>query len=156
MSLEKLYSMPGHLIRRCQQISVGIYLDECKQFDLKPVDFAVLSALDSFTDIDQITLSGLIAIDRSSIGRVVENLEGKGLISRRADSQDRRTKRLRLTKQGGAQFAQIKSSVDHVQERILKPLSKTQRTQFINCLEKIALHNNEISRVPVRSAPPQK
>lgn len=29
--------MPGHLLRRCQQIAVAVFLEECRAFDLSPI-----------------------------------------------------------------------------------------------------------------------
>ena len=156
MLLEKLYRIPGHLLRRCQQISIAIFLEECQDDDIRPVDFAVLSALQSHSDIDQITLSRLIAVDRSSIARIVESLEQRGLIKRFGNPADRRTKCLKLTRKGASLINKVQPAVNRVQERILKPLSKSEREVFLACLEKITHTNNEFSRAPIQSPLPAK
>jgi len=152
MSLENLYTMPGHLLRRCQQIAIAIFLEECKSLDIRPVDFAVLSALETVTDIDQVTLSGLIAVDRSSIARIVENLARKGLIVRQVGANDRRSKCLRITKKGTLLLGKAFPALQRVQERILEPLTKVQQKQFLDCLKKITHLSNEASRAPIRTA----
>ncbi len=37
--------MAGHLLRRCQQIAVAIFLEECRSLELTPLQFAVLDSL---------------------------------------------------------------------------------------------------------------
>ena len=41
-----IYDKPGHLIRRLQQIAVAIFMDESKAFDITPVQYAALLAID--------------------------------------------------------------------------------------------------------------
>ena len=37
-------NMAGHLLRRCHQIAVAIFLDECAAYDLTPLQFVVRSS----------------------------------------------------------------------------------------------------------------
>ena len=41
----RLIEMPGHLIRRLQQISFALFLDQAKAFDVTPVQYAALVAI---------------------------------------------------------------------------------------------------------------
>lgn len=149
MKLKDLYTDPGHLIRRAYQISVAIFLEECRDFDLRLVDCAVLYGIHAMPETDQIGLSRAVAIDRSSIARVVDKLVGRGLIARRVSDEDRRVNRLSLTDEGNNIVEQIQPIVDEVNQRILEPLNKKEREQFIHCLGKICEVNNEKSRAPL-------
>ena len=80
MHLRDLYTQPGHLIRRAQQIAVALFIEECAEFDLTPVQYAALVADQEHPGIDATRLSALIAFDRSTLGNVLERLE-----ARRAD-----------------------------------------------------------------------
>src|ERR1700748_2567546 len=84
--------MPGHLARRFQQIAVAVFLSEVEQagYDLTPVQYAALAAVSANPGIDQVTLAGLIAYDRTTITGVVDRLAQKGLVARQASSRDRR------------------------------------------------------------------
>src|SRR5215213_2944818 len=68
--------MPGHLARRFQQIAVAVFLAEVEDagFDLTPVQYAALAAIKLNPGIDQVTLAGLIAYDRTTITGVVDRL----------------------------------------------------------------------------------
>jgi DNA-binding MarR family transcriptional regulator len=107
--MEELYEMPGHLIRRAQQISTALFTDECGAFDLTSVQYAALCAIKANPNVDATRLSALIAFDRSTIGDVVERLESKGWISRRSSLQDRRIKLLRLSPARPARAASCRS-----------------------------------------------
>ena len=78
-----LTAMPGHLLRRCQQIAVAIFLDECSGLELTPLQFAVLQTLASRGPLDQVSLGGLTAMDRSSTAQVVSRLEQQKLMTKK-------------------------------------------------------------------------
>jgi len=155
-SLELLYSTPGYLIRRCHQIAVAIFLEGCKPHDVRHLDFAVICALGSCKEADQITLSGLIGVDRSSITRLVDSLERKGLVQRKISPKDHRVRLIRLTRKGQSLLRKMIPTASPIGDRVLECLTITQRKQFLVCLKKIAEANNEISRAPVRTVTSSK
>jgi MarR family transcriptional regulator, lower aerobic nicotinate degradation pathway regulator len=147
---DSLYDMPGHLIRRCHQISVALFHQECAVYGITPQQYAVLRVLASHDGEDQITLAGLAAFNRTTAGEIVARMEEAGLLTRRDGSADRRVKNLFITKEGKRLLKDIHAAVRRVQERLLEPLDKTERRQFIACLTRIADVNNELSRAPLR------
>ena len=56
-----LYSLPGHLIRRLQQIALAIFAEATKAFGITAVQYAALQAIRTNPGVDQIRLAGLIA-----------------------------------------------------------------------------------------------
>jgi DNA-binding MarR family transcriptional regulator len=155
MSLEDLYSKPGHLIRRCQQIAIAIFLEETKEFDITPVQYAALIAIESHPEIDATRLSHLIAFDRSTLGNVLERLEQKKLVARTSGEEDRRVKKLILTKTGAQVLRDIKVGVERAQARMLAPLKQEERRRFISMLERIVHINNDFSRAPHKAVAPK-
>jgi MarR family transcriptional regulator, lower aerobic nicotinate degradation pathway regulator len=149
-TLAALYGAPGHLIRRCQQIAVAIFMDETKSFDLTPVQYAALVAVRAQPGLDQTRLVKLIALDRSTIGSVVERLETKGLIARRTGSADKRSKLLYPTKQGSVTLDAIAGAVARAQTRILAPLPPAERARFMAMLARLVDLNNGLSRAPLQ------
>ena len=75
----------GHLARRFQQIAVAVFLAEVDEagFDLTPVQYAALATITADPALDQVTLAGLIAYDRTTITGVIDRLVQKGLAERR-------------------------------------------------------------------------
>lgn len=150
MSLQEIYSMPGHLLRRCQQISIAIFLDECRDYDIRHLEYAVLKAVDALPDVDQITLAGSIAIDRTSIGRIVGRLERKQYITRYKRKDDARVNCVRISRKGKALLQELDPIVQRVEQRIVEPLTSAQRIQFMEILETICEFNNGLGRAPNR------
>lgn len=142
--------LPGHLLRRCHQIAVAIFLDECSVYDLTPLQFAVLIALAEQGSQDQVTLGGEIALDRTTITVVVRNLEERGLILRDKSGRDQRSKIVSITAAGQELLKQVLPAVQQAQERIMSPLTHDEGMQLLKLLEKLAEGNNALSRAPVR------
>lgn len=128
---------PGHLIRRAHQLSVGIFMEEAGDFDVTPVQFAILNALIDAPGEDQVTLASKVAFDAATFGSVIGRLEAKGWVRRKADSEDRRRKRLWITVAGQQAAAQMKRAVGKVQRRLLGPLDETERAQLAVLLSKL-------------------
>lgn len=150
--MSAIYSMPGHLIRRLQQISASVFAEHMKSMglDLTSPQFAALSMLHDHPRIDQATLAGLIAYDRPTIGGVVDRLVNKGLVKRETSTLDRRSKSLTLTEEGEALLARLQPVVVQSQEEILPGLTEQEKQEFIRLATKIAENGNALSRAPLQ------
>jgi len=145
-----LTDMPGHLIRRLQQIASALFLDQAKAFEFTPVQYAALVAISNHPGLDQTALCNEIALDRSTIGDVVSRLEKRGLINRTNGAADRRTKSLHLTAAGSRMIRDIEPAVAATQQLILAPLKASERSAFMQMLKHLVHLNNEHSRAPLR------
>ena len=45
VTMDAVYTKPGYLFRRMQQIAVAIFVEECRAYDLTPVQYAALVAI---------------------------------------------------------------------------------------------------------------
>ncbi|WP_454616222.1 MarR family winged helix-turn-helix transcriptional regulator [Bradyrhizobium cenepequi] len=151
VTMDAVYTAPGYLFRRMQQIAVSIFVEECRAFDLTPVQYASLIAIQTHPGIDATRLSAVIAFDRSTLGNVIERLQTKGLIERKPGSGDKRVKLLTITKQGAALLREIMPSVERAQARMLQPLKPSDRKTLMALLAQLVDLNNEASRVPLRA-----
>ena len=150
MSYDDLYRMPGHLIRRAQQIAVSIFSEEFRSFGITPVQYALLCTVRDHPGTEQISLANLVAFDRSNTGDVVARLEEKGLVRRVAGDADRRTKLVYLSREGKALLEAVQPAIEVSQERILAPLDTEERKAFMALLAKLVDVNNSNSRAPRR------
>jgi DNA-binding MarR family transcriptional regulator len=151
ITMDAVYTAPGYLFRRMQQIAVSIFVEECKAFDLTPVQYAALVAIHTHPGIDATRLSAVIAFDRSTLGNVIERLEAKQLIEREPSPGDKRVKLLTLTRAGTALLRAIVPSVERAQARMLQPLKAADRKKLMVLLTQLVDLNNEASRVPLRA-----
>jgi DNA-binding MarR family transcriptional regulator len=150
MSLRDLYAKPGHLIRRAHQISWALFLAECADYNITPVQYSALVAIQERPGVDATRLSALIAFDRSTIGNVIERLEARGLVTRRAGAEDRRQKLLFLSEAGERLLHDVTPLVERVQERILAPLTPDERLIFVRLLDRMGQVNNDVTSAPLR------
>lgn len=152
--VEEIVNMPGFLIRRCNQISMAIFLDETAGFDLSPAQYGALALIAAEPGMDQTLLMERSALDRSSVTKCVERLEGRGAITRQVDRCDRRVRRLFASEEGMALLQAVDEHVRRSQERILQPLGPERAYLFMEMLKELTRTHNEASRVPLRDAAP--
>ena len=148
--MDEVYTAPGYLFRRVQQISAAIFTEECKAFDLTSVQYAALFAIRTHPGIDATRLSAVIAFDRSTIGDVMERLEAKAMSN--ASPARRQARQAFVSHQAGTDLLrQVMPSVDRVQARMLAPLKPADRKTLLTLLDQLVDLNNEVSRVPLRA-----
>ena len=132
---QRMNAMPGHLLRRCHQIAVALFLDECGPLDLTPLQFSVLSALAEHGPCDQATLSGLTAIDRTTVQVVFGNLNKLGFVTRTRSRVDRRAKIIAITSPGRELLRAAMPLVERTQRRYPSaPLTPREREARRGCL----------------------
>jgi len=155
-AIDTLYDMPGHLIRRSQQVAVGLFMDEMGDLDMTPVQYAALMTIASHPGVEAARMSELVAFDRSTLADVIDRIESRGWIRRARSARDGRAKSLWLTPEGAAMFARVTPMVERVQERILEPLSVEERDVYLRLMRRLlGLHTGEsrYGRAPAGSEP---
>jgi DNA-binding MarR family transcriptional regulator len=135
-----IHRMPGHFIRRLQQVAVKLFSDQVGMH-LTPVQFAALAAAAQRPGIDQARLSELIGYDRATIGGVIDRLESRGWLARSPSRVDRRLKLVRITPAGKKVFARALPAVKVAQETLLEPLESGERRDFERLLLKVLAHH---------------
>jgi len=143
-----LEELPGHHIRRLQQIAVAIFLQETERHGVTPVQYAALQRIGIAPGVDQRTLARAIGLDTSTIAGVVDRLETRGLMQRNASPEDRRVRLLTLTEAGEELLEAIEPDMMNAQERILAPLSTSEQAEFMRMLRVLVTANNDMSRAP--------
>lgn len=144
--------MPGHLVRRFQQIAVAVFHAEVEALghDITPVQYAALVAVGGHEGIDQTTLAGMIAYDRATITGVIDRLVQKGLLVRRVGKRDRRARQLGLTPEGRQVIASITPAVEAAQKVMLRGLTPAEAAELIRLMTKAIEATNDLSRAPMR------
>lgn len=144
----QLDSLPGHLVRRLQQIAVALFLQETEPWNLTPVQYAVLHAVSEKPGLDQRTLARTVGLDTSTTGGVVDRLEARSLLVRNATPQDRRVRMLTLTDDGQHLLQAATPAMMRAQERMLAPLTVPQRKEFMRLMGIVVAAGNADSRAP--------
>lgn len=95
-----------------------------------------LLLVDSHPGIRPSIIAGLILRDRSATGRLMEQMEGHGLITRRQSSTDSRVQELYITDKGAALAAQIRPLVTEQSADFFKFISADEQQQLMDILKR--------------------
>ena len=131
--------MPGHIIRRMNQLSTHVFAVRMQEagLDLTPVQFAALDAIVAHPGLDQASIAAKIAYDRATIGGVIDRLEQKGYVERRVSKRDRRAREVRITPMGQETYKTVLPIVLDLQQDILPGLTRDEREAFLRLAGKV-------------------
>jgi DNA-binding MarR family transcriptional regulator len=105
--------------------------------DVTPGLFGVLVIIESNPDLKQSELARATQLDRSTVVTVIDNLERRGLVERRASVHDRRSNAIRLTEAGTTLLRKLKRQVGQHEKRLLQNFSPAERETFLALLKKV-------------------
>jgi len=153
--LDGLYSRPGFLLRRANQIAVALFLEAVAEFDITTTQYGALIAISSRASLDQVGLARLLGLDRSTAGLVIANLERRGAVRRTPDPTDGRRRVLTLTKAGDVLLREISTAAERVPQRELSIFSPAEAKQFLNLLSRFVEAFNASVRAPLYEGDPK-
>lgn len=145
-----LWSRPGFLIRRLHQLHIAIFLEECGDYDVTPVQYAVLSVLYRGTALDQVSVAAEVGIDRNNAADVLRRLERRGFVERVPSATDKRAKLNRITPTGRSFVEDAHGAMERAQDRFTGSLNARDRKRFLDLLQKVMIDNNDAGRAPLK------
>jgi DNA-binding MarR family transcriptional regulator len=128
----------GHLLRRCQQRAVDIFVEEVGADGPTPRQFAILLSVHQNDGLNQTDLVRLSGIDRSTLAEILRRLVDRGLIRRERTSEDQRTNALHITPAGETALRAAFPAMVRAQERIFAPIAPERRGECVALLELLA------------------
>lgn len=146
----ELWDRPGYLVRRLHQIHVALFLEECSEDNVTPVQYGLLSILASRPAMDQITLATELGIDRTNVADVLGRLAERGLVLRKHSDMDRRIRLAAITDKGRRLVMKNNEAMKRAQRRLLDPLPAASRRQFMTLLRDLVDANDVHSRAPTK------
>lgn len=136
-----LPSLVGYRLRRAQ-LAVFQHFARTMQARLgrerlSPGEFGVLSLIEANPGLSQTALAAAIGTDRSTMVPILDRLERRGLVERRAVPLDRRRHALALGEQGRKLLAKFREAVLGHEQRIAAGLSHAERELLLSLLERL-------------------
>ena len=132
----QLWQVPGHLIRRTQQLHATIWSERIGD-DLTSVQFAVLVALAQRPELDQRTLADSLSIDTSTLAAVCRRLADRGFIDRERHTSDARRYVLRVTPAGDEMVRRLIPAVRDVGDELLETLTEDEQATLMSLLQRV-------------------
>ena len=87
--------------------------------------------------VTQKELAERVGLDGSSLVRLLDILEGKGWVERRADAADRRSKRIFLTTEGNQAVDNIRATMLEAERSLLQDLDEAEVEAMLGSVNKV-------------------
>jgi len=127
-------------------ISNAIVAEAFEHEDMSVSQWAVLTIIESHPEIDQSRLAEVVGIDKTNTGRLVDQLEVKGLVERQPNDSDRRAWMLRCTPLGRKTRKRLRPRALATQEKLLSCLKPADRELFIDLMSRVVMANEKYVR----------
>jgi DNA-binding MarR family transcriptional regulator len=128
----------GFLLRLLEARYDVLYQDLTGQSDITPRQFGVLIALYQDGPLTVSALADRISSDRNTLSEMLKRMTARKLISRRSNADDRRSIQVQITAKGEEALLDVVPATAELQNTLLAPLSKDDRTHFLRCMLAIA------------------
>lgn len=132
-----LPTLAGYQLRLAQIAIFRDFAQSLGEFDVTPGLFGVLVIIDANSGLKQSELARAAHLDRSTVVSVIDNLERRGLVERRAADNDRRSNALVLTPDGAALLKKLKRRVNEHEKRLVQHLTEDERQTLVTLLQRI-------------------
>ena len=94
--------------------------------------------------LTQSELAHLIGLDTSSLVRLLDQLEAKGMLERQIDPKDRRARLLNLTDQGRQEVAKLSIQLTNIEHHLLSGISEDDVANLMNSFDLISQNAQSI------------
>lgn len=126
-------------LQRTASLLLQAFARELKAYDLTAAQYNTLRILrgaggEALTCGD---IGERLVTPGPDVTRLLDRLEGRGLVARLRDETDRRIVRARITDQGVALLAELDTPVEHGLRRLLAPLGEERLQTLIQLLDRI-------------------
>jgi len=126
-----------YLLKHAQMRLADLTGPALAPFGINGRQCAVLIAIDEQAPSSQHDIAQRMGVDRTTMVTLVDELEGKGLVQRRPDPDDRRKNVVALTDAGRTTLEGATRAVDEAERRFLGPLSEEAAATFRESLRLI-------------------
>src|SRR4051794_35830013 len=135
---EPLAGAVGFLLSWNGQRIAARFAAALEPLGLRPPHFGVMRLLDAAPGSTQNELVQGSMIDPSTMVKVIDELEARGLAERRVDAKDRRRREVHLTASGRRTLKRATAIAGRTAEETLAPLSARERETLRTLLRKLA------------------
>jgi DNA-binding MarR family transcriptional regulator len=135
VSLGLLPGLIGYQLRLAQRAIFADFAETVGAEGISPGLFGVLVLIEANPGLKQQRLAEAAHLDRSSLVPVIDKLEARGLVERRA--ADRRSNGLYLTPEGAALVRALRRRVQQHERRVVENLSEREQKELTRLLSRI-------------------
>lgn len=105
-----------------------------RAFGMTRAQWLILARLNRQSGLSQNEMAAICEVEPITVGRLIDRLEARGLVERRADPADRRIRRLHLLPAAKPILDEIWSYRDALHDEIVNGLSDDDRNRLVDSL----------------------
>lgn len=133
----------GYLLKHARERLASLSAVALDPFGITGRDLAVLTVLSEGDPPSQLEAAQRLSIDRTTMVGLLDGLEDKGLVERRADRADRRRNIVVLTESGARTLMEASAATDAAERAFLAPLSAADADRFRALLQAVVGADDE-------------
>jgi DNA-binding MarR family transcriptional regulator len=111
-----------------------------------PRGYLVLSAVAQDLPRSQLALAQQLAVDKTAMTYLLDDLEAAGLVERRSDPADRRQRQIVLTSTGRSALEDFGGRLAGAEQRLLSALAPGEAYAFRQFLDRVARSTQEVTQ----------
>lgn len=127
----------GYHLRRAQLYLFSDFSRAVAHLQTTSGQYAVLTLIGRNPGLTQSALARAVDVERSTMVAVIDSLQHRGLVERRASPVDRRSYALVLTAAGERLLAEVEAEVRRHDRRMGERLSEPERATLIDLLRRV-------------------
>ena len=128
----------GYLLKRAFLELEDLHAEHLAPTGVNARELAVLMLLDGRGPESQQQAAGRLGVDRTTMVGLLDGLEGKGLVARQPDAEDRRRNVVGLTDAGRRTLAKARAASDEAERLLLGELSTSDALRLRTLLGQVA------------------
>lgn len=132
-----LESLLGYNARRAALAVIEVFLQRMAPYELRPVDFSVMSLVTHNPGITSRQLCTALGILPPNLVGMINNLEGRGLIERKPHPHDGRALGIHLTASGRKMMREAEKTAASLERDVGNRLSAEELDTLIGLLKKV-------------------
>lgn len=134
----ELYECMNYLLSKAQMTVTTHFKNALAPYDITPVQCGVLNCLYKADGIGLKSLCDCLGVNASTMTGIVDRMEARGLVERRADPTDRRALAVFLTDKGKSLEAVTAEAIEESNEFALNGFTERQAEQLKSMLLDVA------------------
>ena len=134
----RLHAVLGYQLAQAAIVTQDLFASHAgKPFDLRPVDYTVLTLIAENPGGSLVRLARALAMSPPNITVIVDRLQARGLVARAQGASDRRTQELKTTPQGAKLVRKATEAILAAEQQAL-PLTRGEHALLLELLHKVA------------------
>ena len=134
VDLDGLADHLGYLIRRAQLWVFEDFARTLAPLDIRPAQYSVMTVVSANPGLTQTSVGVALGIERARLVYLLDELEGRGFVTRKACATDRRSHALHLTAEGRKALVRIRALVKEHEGRLAEKVGIEEHRMLVRMM----------------------